>query len=41
MKARQWTDEQIVALLQEVAKSEKPISTLCRENNISEPTFYT
>ncbi len=41
MKARQWTDEQIVAMLQEAAKGEKPISTLCRESGVSEPTFYT
>ncbi len=40
MKARQWTDEQIVAILQEATKGEKPISTLCREHNVSEATFY-
>lgn len=41
MKARQWTDEQIVALLREATKGEKPVNALCRENNVSEPTFYT
>jgi putative transposase len=41
MKAGQWTDEQIVALLQEAAKGEKPIIELCREHGVSEPTFYT
>jgi len=41
MKARQWKDEQIVAILQEATKGEEPISTLCREHNISEATFYT
>ncbi len=29
MKAGQFTNEQIVAILQEAEKSEKPISTLC------------
>ena len=41
MKAGQWSDEQIVALLQEAAKGEKPIIELCREHNVSEPTLYT
>ena len=40
MKAGQFTDEQIVALLQEAAKGEKPIATLCKEKGISEATFY-
>jgi len=40
MKAGQWTDEQIVAVLQEAARGEKAISTLCREKSISEATFY-
>jgi len=30
-----------VAILQEAVKGEKPISTLCREHNVSEATFYT
>lgn len=40
MKAGQFTDEQIVALLQEASKGEKPIATLCQEKGISEATFY-
>ena len=40
MKAGQFTDEQIVAILQEAARAEKPISALCREKSISEATFY-
>jgi putative transposase len=40
MKAGQFTDEQIVALLQEAARGEKPIATLCKEKSISEATFY-
>ncbi len=41
MKQGQFTDEQIVALLQEATKGEKPINELCREKGISEATFYT
>ena len=40
MKAKPFTDEQIVALLQEAAKGEKPVTALCREKGISEATFY-
>lgn len=40
MKAGAFTDEQIVALLQEANKGEKPISELCKEKGISEATFY-
>ena len=41
MKAGQFTDEQIVAILQAAAKGERPISALCQEKGISEATFYT
>ena len=41
MKAGQFTDEQIVAILQEAARGEKSIATLCRDKGISEATFYT
>ncbi len=40
MKAGQFTDEQIVALLQEAARGEKPIAALCKDKGISEATFY-
>ncbi len=40
MKAGQFTNEQIVAVLQEAAKGDKPIMDLCREKGISEATFY-
>ncbi len=40
MKAGQFTDEQIVAILHEAAKGDKPIIELCREKSISEATFY-
>jgi putative transposase len=41
MKAGQFSDEQIVAILQEALKGEKPIIALCQEKGISEATFYT
>jgi putative transposase len=40
MKQKQFTGEQIVAILQEAAKGEKPIIDVCREKGISEATFY-
>lgn len=40
MKAGAFTDEQIVAVLQEAAKGEKPVIELCKEKGISEATFY-
>ena len=40
MKQKQFTDEQIVAILQEAAKGEKPIIDVCREKGISAATFY-
>lgn len=41
MKAGQFSNEQIVAILQEGARGEKSITMLCREKGISEATFYT
>ena len=40
MKAGQFTDEQIVAILQEAGRGEKPIVQLCKAKGISEATFY-
>ena len=40
MKAGQFSDEQIVAILQEAAKGEKPIVEFCPDKGISEATFY-
>ena len=40
MRAGQFTDEQIVTIVQEAAKGEKPIVTLCKDKGISEATFY-
>lgn len=41
MKAGQFSNEQIVAILQEAIRGEKSIATLCTEKGISEATFYT
>jgi putative transposase len=41
MKAGQFTDEQIVSILQEAAQGEKPVVEFCRDKGISEATFYT
>ena len=40
MKAGQFTNEQIVAVLQEATKGDKSILEICREKGISEATFY-
>lgn len=40
MKQGQFTDEQIVAILQEAEKGEKTIAALCKEKGITENTFY-
>ena len=40
MKQKQFTDEQIVTILQEASKGEKPIIEICRNNGVSEATFY-
>ena len=40
MKAGHFTNEQIVSLLQEAEKGQKPIIDICREKGISEATFY-
>ncbi|MBW3622906.1 MAG: transposase [Armatimonadetes bacterium] len=35
-----FTDEQIVSILQEAEKGEKPITDICREHNIGEAPCY-
>ncbi len=40
MKQGQFSNEQIVAILQEADKGEKPILALCKDKGISEATFY-
>ena len=41
MKQGQFSNEQIVAILQEADKGEKSVVDLCKEKGISEATFYT
>ena len=40
MKQGQFTDEQIVAILQEAKKGEKSVTALCKEKGIADVTFY-
>jgi putative transposase len=40
MKQGQFSQEQIVAILHEAERGEKTIRDLCRENNLTETTFY-
>jgi len=40
MQKGQFTDEQIVAILQQAEKGEQSILDLCRQHNIAETTFY-
>lgn len=41
MKAGQFSNEQIVAILQGATSGEKSQAQLCREHGVSENTFYT
>lgn len=40
MKNGQFTEEQILALLQKAEHGGSTIQALCREHNVSENTFY-
>jgi putative transposase len=40
MQKGQFTDAQIVAILQQAEKGEQTIADVCRLNNIAENTFY-
>lgn len=40
MQNKQFTDTQIVAILQQAEKGEQTITEVCRLNNIAENTFY-
>ena len=41
MKQGQFSNEQIIAILQEAERGEKPVTELCKDKSISEATFYT
>ncbi len=41
MKKSQFSEEQIVRILQEAASGQKSQVQLCREHGVSENTFYT
>ncbi len=40
MKQNQFSQEQILAVLQQAERGEKPITEICREAGIAETTFY-
>ena len=40
MKKGQYSDAQIVAILQQAERGEKTIAQICQEHNVSENTFY-
>ena len=40
MQQSQFTDEQIVAILQQAEKGEKTVAEVCRQHNVSEKSFY-
>ena len=40
MKTSQFTEDQIIKLLQEAKKSEKPIEDLCRDFGCSPASYY-
>ena len=40
MQKSQFTDEQIVAILQQAEKGEQTIAEVCRQHNVSENSFY-
>lgn len=40
MKKSQFSDEQIVHILQQAERGQKPIAALCKEHGIAENTFY-
>lgn len=40
MKASQFSDEQIVQILQEAERGDQSIGAICRAHSITETTFY-
>lgn len=41
MKQKQFTEEQIIKLLQEAKRGEQPIEALCRDFGCSPASYYT
>jgi putative transposase len=41
MKQGQFSNEQIVAILQQADKGDKPVTEICKDKGVSEATFYT
>ena len=41
MKTRQFSEDQIIKLLQDAKKGEKPVEELCRDLGCSTASFYT
>jgi putative transposase len=40
MKQAQFSEERVIALLQQAERGEQPVAALCRAQGISEVTFY-
>lgn len=40
MQKNQFSDEQIVAILQQAEKGDKTVADVCRQHNVSENSFY-
>jgi putative transposase len=40
MKRGRFSEEQIVGILREAEREEKPVGEICREHGIAEQTFY-
>ena len=40
MQKSQFSDAQVVAILQQAEKGDSPISEVCRQHNVSQNTFY-
>lgn len=40
MQKNQFSDEQIVTILQQAEKGEKTVAEVCRQHNVSENSFY-
>ncbi len=41
MQKNQFSDKQIVAILQQAEKGDKTVAEVCRQHNVSETHFYS